>query len=26
MRVFMVDLRDPKVSGLYELLRQLESL
>ncbi len=26
MRVFMVDMRDPKVSGLYELLRQLESL
>ncbi len=26
MRVFMVDLRDPKVSGLSEVLRQLESL
>ncbi|MGC9209969.1 MAG: winged helix-turn-helix domain-containing protein [Acidilobus sp.] len=26
MRVFMVDLRDPKVSGLYEIIRQLESL
>ncbi len=26
MRIFMVDLRDPKVSGLYEIIRQLESL
>lgn len=26
MRMFMVDMRDPRVSGLYELIRQLESL
>ncbi|MFP3171991.1 MAG: helix-turn-helix domain-containing protein [Acidilobus sp.] len=26
LRMFMVDLRDPKVSGLSEVLRQLESL
>ncbi|MGC9072382.1 MAG: winged helix-turn-helix domain-containing protein [Acidilobus sp.] len=26
MRVFIVDLRDPKVSGLYEVIRQLENL
>lgn len=26
LRIFMVDLRDPRVSGLSEIIRQLESL